>query len=447
MKLTIIGGGGFRVPLVYEAAAAATAPVHVDELVLYDISLERMHSIRAVIEGSPIAATSTTAVTYTDNLDEALKNADFIFCAVRIGGLEGRMLDETIALRHNVLGQETTGTGGIAYALRTLPFMRTLAQRIRELAPQAFVINFTNPAGIVTEAMRPFLSDRVVGICDTPIGLMRRIERLTGVTATNVDYVGLNHLGWLRALHGENGDLLPGVLASDAALEQIEEARLVGFDWVRQLGAIPNEYLYYYYYNREAIDRITASGQTRGQFLHDEQSAFYAAVTQHPEHAQQLWRATTEEREGTYMGEAREAGNEASRQNDDLGGGYHTVALDIMAALSTGTPTSLILNIGNTHHGKPVIAGLPEDAVVEIPCTVDGAGVHPSALAPVTGHMLGLLQSVKAVEQLTIRAVQERSLELAWRAMALHPLVDSVALARTLIEEYRDAHPELKYLT
>ena len=448
MKLTIIGGGGFRVPLVYEAAVADDAPVRVDELCLYDVSLERMAAIRSVIEGAAEKIPpGPTKVTYTSDLDDALRDADYIFCAIRVGGLGGRVLDETIALQHDVLGQETTGPGGIAYALRTVPVMRALADKVRTLAPNAYFINFTNPAGIVTEAMRPALGDRVVGICDTPLGLMRRIERLTGVTATDVDYVGLNHLGWLRSVNGPQGDLLASVLADDTALSQIEEARLMGFDWVRKLGAIPNEYLYYYYFNREAVARIKSSPQTRGQYLQDEQRRFYESVAADPDSSFSLWNRTAERREATYMGEARPAGHEDDRLLEDLGGGYHKVALDIMAALATGSPTSLILNLGNSSGGAPIIAGLPQDSVVEVPCVVDGSGIRPTRVAPVDGQMLGLLQQVKAVERLAIEAAVEGSGDLAQKAMALHPLVDSVHVARRLVNDYRDAHPELAYLS
>jgi 6-phospho-beta-glucosidase len=448
MKLTVIGGGGFRVPLVHQAATAADAPVRVDEVCLYDVSASRMAAVRAVIEGATeeLPHAPLARLTCTTDLDEALRGADFIFCAIRVGGLEGRVKDETVALDLDVLGQETTGPGGLSYALRTVPVMRRLAQRVKELAPEAFFINFTNPAGIVTEALKPILGERVVGICDTPLGLMRRIERLTGVDATGVDYVGLNHLGWLRRVFGPNGDLLPAVLADDDALANIEEARLMGFDWVRQVGAIPNEYMYYYYFNREAVERIRRSKSTRGQSLVEEQRDFYDTARQGPRQALDAWHAATDQRESTYMAEARPTGHEDDRLPEDLEGGYHKVALDIMGALTNGAPSGLILNITNSLAGRSVIAGLPADCVVEAPCVVDGSGIRPAAVAPVDGQMLGLLQEVKAVEQLTIAAATEGSADLAWRAMSLHPLVDSVNIAKQLVDRYRRAHPGLAYL-
>jgi 6-phospho-beta-glucosidase len=320
--------------------------------------------------------------------------------------------------------------------------MLDIASRVRAKAPNAWFINFTNPAGIITEGLRTVLGDRVVGICDTPIGLLRRAAMaVTGQPdATEFDYVGLNHLGWLRSFTVDGRDRLPELLADRTKLDTIEEARVVGQDWVRALGALPNEYLYYYYDNREAVARIRSEEQTRGEFLLQQQAGFYEEATQGPEDAYALWKRVKHEREATYMAEGRPEGQEAEREEADIeSGGYQEVALNIMAALTTGTPSTMILNVRN----GATVPGLPEDCVVEVPCTVDGSGIHAHRIAPVTGHMLGLMQSVKAVEQLIIASVLQRDPELAWKAIAVHPLVDSVNVARELLERYREVHPEL----
>jgi len=455
MKLTILGGGGFRVPQVFAAIASDDAAVRIDELVLYDIDASRLGAIRAVVAQLELDFSHPPRVTATSDLDAALAGADFIFCAIRVGGALGRTLDERIALGLGVLGQETTGPGGLAYAIRTLPVMLEIAERARVLAPEAWFINFTNPAGIVTEALRRVLGDRVVGICDTPIGLIRRAA--TAVTgrptagtfnrgtsdamtfdAVTFDYVGLNHLGWLRSLEIDGRDRLPDLLADASLLQGIEEARLMGLDWVRALGALPNEYLYYYYYNREAVARIRTGETTRGEFLLRQQSDFYQNAAGAPAQALELWRKTKYEREATYMAEGRPRGQEHARQESDLeDGGYQQVALNLMAALAANKPSTMILNIRN----GDTVNGLPPESVVEVPCTVDGSGIHPHRIAPVEGHMLGLMQSVKAVEQLTIEAVVNRSATLAWKAIALHPLVDSVEVGRDLLERYRQGIP------
>ncbi len=436
MKLVIIGGAGFRVPQVVEAVAGS-GPV--DEVVLVDTDTRRLETIMAVIAQLPLSG--QLRVSATGDLEAALQRADFVFCAIRVGGTVGRIADERVALELGVLGQETTGPGGLAYAWRTIPVMRQIAATVRRVAPQAWFVNFTNPAGIITEALRPILGDRVVGICDTPIGLMRRAAQAVGAepegAGFSYDYVGLNHLGWLRSVEVDGSDRLPGLLADADRLAGIEEARLIGLNWVRQLGALPNEYLFYYYNNREAIARITAAPRSRGEYLAEQQEAFYAAAGADPGHALAIWQAARQQREQTYMAEARDEQEE--RDAADTEGGYQAVALQLMSALSGGGTTSAIVNVAN----GGLLSGLPEDAVIEVPCDVDADGIHPRPVAPLTGHMLGLVQSVKAVEQLTIAAAVEHSDGLAWQALATHPLVDSVEIARRLLDGYRRRVPEI----
>ncbi|MFD5575513.1 family 4 glycosyl hydrolase, partial [Streptomyces cadmiisoli] len=258
MRLTILGGGGFRVPLVYGALLGDRAEGRVSQVTLYDEDPPRLTAMARVLRDQAAAASAADptvdapTVTVTGELDEALRGADFVFSAIRVGGLEGRAADERIALAEGVLGQETVGAGGIAYGLRTVPVAREIARRIARHAPEAWVINFTNPAGLVTEAMAEVLGRRVIGICDSPVGLGRRIARVLGARPQDawIDYVGLNHLGWVRGLRVGGRDELPRLLADTEALESFEEGRLFGAEWLRSLGAIPNEYLHYYYFNR-----------------------------------------------------------------------------------------------------------------------------------------------------------------------------------------------------
>ncbi|MEE6282058.1 6-phospho-beta-glucosidase [Georgenia sunbinii] len=453
MKLTLIGGGGFRVPQIFEAVSGAGARIRITELCLYDVSDERMAVMGRVLGAMSEAYAGTEAqpptVTTTTDLTAALTGADFVFSAIRPGGTEGRVRDEHIALQLGVLGQETVGPGGLAYALRTVPHAVELARRVQDVAPGAWVINFTNPAGIITEAMRGVLGNRVIGICDTPIGLMRRAVQAVGRQPVEIDfdYIGLNHLGWLRSLDVDGTDVLPELLASDERLDAIEEARLFGFDWVRALGALPNEYLFYYYSHREALARISNGEPTRGEYLDRQQLDFYRAAAAEPDRALEIWDAARHARESSYMGESRAEEDRFSRRAEDVvGGGYQEVALDLMAGLTTGQAATMILGVGNDSRGPGadlIVPQLPPDAVIEVPCSVDRDGVHPHSVAPLSGEMAGLLVQVKASEQLVLRALAEGSRELAWRAFANHPLVDSVEIARQLVDAYCEATPEV----
>lgn len=199
-------------PLVYGALLGDHAEGRVSRVTLYDTDTGRLTAVARVLAEQARGIHDAPAVVATDDLDEALRGADFVFSAIRVGGLEGRAADERVALDEGVLGQETVGAGGIAFGLRTVPVAVELARRIARLAPHAWVINFTNPAGLVTEAMSRHLGDRVIGICDSPVGLGRRIARVLGADPDRawIDYVGLNHLGWVRGLHIEGRDELPG---------------------------------------------------------------------------------------------------------------------------------------------------------------------------------------------------------------------------------------------
>ena len=229
MKLTVVGGGGFRIPQIVEALSRRPKDqLDVTELCLYDISDERLRVMADVLDQLSIAR--KPRITVTGDLRTAIHSADFVFSAMRVAGTEGRVRDELIPLRHNVLGQETVGPGGYAYALRTIPAALELAHAVAQEAPGAWVINFTNPAGIITQAMRGVLGKKVIGICDTPIGLVRRAARALGHREIDLDYdyIGLNHLGWLRSIRKDGDDLLPRLLNDPDLLGQMEEARLIG---------------------------------------------------------------------------------------------------------------------------------------------------------------------------------------------------------------------------
>ena len=475
MKLTILGGGGFRVPLVHEAVATAATGLTVDEIALHDVDPERLATISAVIEeqGARLAeegrAVALPRLIATTDLREAVTGADFVFSAVRVGGAEARTIDERVALGLGLLGQETIGPGGLAYALRTIPVALEIARTIAELAPSAWTINFTNPAGIVTEAMRSVLGDRVVGICDTPIGLVRRVGRLLGADlvagerGAEVDYVGLNHLGWLRSVRLEGTERLPGLLADDAALEEIEEARLIGKDWVRADGALPNEYLFYYLHTADAIERITGAATTRGEFLAKQQGDFYLAAAEADGRGPEaraaescctspldLWRSTLHEREATYMAESRD---EERREEDVAGGGYQEVAMRLMTALATGRPERMILDVGNIGAGREdapaserIVPELPADCVLEVLCEVDGDGIRPLPVAPVELGRLGMMSALRSSERAILEAAVTGSREAAWQGFSTHPLVSSPELGRKLLEGYEAGHPQIAAL-
>ncbi|MCE4944007.1 6-phospho-beta-glucosidase [Streptomyces albulus] len=440
MRLSILGGGGFRVPLVYRALLDDPTR-SVSELTLYDTDPRRVAVISDVLAELARGRTQPVPVRVVETLDAALTGADFVFSAIRVGGTAGRIRDERIPLSEGVLGQETVGAGGVLYGLRTIPVALHVAERVAALAPGAWVINFTNPAGMVTEAMAQVLGDRVIGICDSPVGLVRRAARAAGADPTALedparsgyDYVGLNHLGWLRSLTVDGTDVLPGLLGDVAALGSFEEGRLFGPEWLRVLGALPNEYLHYYYFRRETLHSVQDTAQTRGEFLDRQQGGFFdrATTAGSPDAVYALWERTRLEREQTYMAHSREATGGWQRDSDDLeGGGYDRVALALMHAIAGDSGRRLILNVRN----GTTVPQLAPDAIVETVCEVTAKGARPLPCAPLREDQLGLMLQIKAVERATVAAALFKDRDAALRALALHPLVDSAAVAARILQ-------------
>ncbi|OUE25061.1 6-phospho-alpha-glucosidase [Clavibacter michiganensis] len=446
MRLTILGGGGFRVPLVYSALLRDHEAGRVDHVALYDTDEVRLTAVARVLAEQAAAYPDAPVISLHTDLDEALAGAAFVFSAIRVGGMAGRSCDERLGMAHGVIGQETVGYGGISYALRTLPVVMDLAERIRTQAPDAWVINFTNPAGVVTEAMSRVLGDRVIGICDSPIGLARRVLGALGVAGDDVviDYAGLNHLGWLRGLRVDGRDVLPDLMARPDLIGTFEEGRLFGAEWVTELGAVPNEYLHYYYFQREVRHADQLAAQTRGAFLVEQQGGFYEQLEhRHDVSALALWERTRLDRETTYMATNRQSAGMGDRDEDDLvSGGYEDVAIALMRGIAYDQSARLILNVRN----RGTLAALDADAVVEVPCVVDATGAHPVAGTELPDFGVGLVTNAKYVERQTIEAGLGGSRAAAVRALAHHPLVDSVTVARSLLEDAMHAFPALSYL-
>jgi 6-phospho-beta-glucosidase len=443
VRVTILGGGGFRVPLIARQLAVSGLPV--SQVSLYDTDQGRLSVIASVLRGDVLTAALPLAT--ATELDAALRGADVIFSALRPGGLDGRVSDERAALARGVLGQETVGAGGLSSAFRTVPVVAALAHRIAALAPAAWLISMTNPAGIVTEVMAAALGPRVIGVCDSPVGLIRRACAVVGVDPgpslgavtdrVDADYLGINHLGWLRALRVAGLDLLPGLLDDPSRAGSTEEGRLFGADLLSSLGAIPNEYLYWYYAHDEALRDVLAAGRTRGEHVRERQEAFYAAAAAaRPASAAARWQAANDERNRSYFAELRTGERAGERDEADVAaGGYESVAIALASALSGGPAARLILNVRN----GDTVPALPPDMAIEVPCRVDASGAVPLPVSAPSAHQLGLMAAVRSCERdiadaaLLFSAGQAaRAGALALRAFAAHPLVGSLDAARSL---------------
>ena len=310
MKIAILGGGGVRTPLILRAMAERGTRLGLQEVALMDVDGERLELIGALT--APLEADPTTPfrVRRTTNARQAMDGADFVITTFRVGGIQARVHDERIPLRHHVLGQETTGPGGFAMALRSIPVLLRYVEIMRAVCPRAWLINFANPAGLLAEsAVRVGGWERTVGICDAPAQMQHVAAALLGVPAQDLylDYFGLNHLGWIRAAICAGQDVLPRMIALLRAAGKPLPGLPFAGELIAGLGMIPNEYLYYYYSSREAVEHILAAGRTRGEQIAAENAGLFAELRRLRQAGDQAGMAAAYERylrqrQATYMG-------------------------------------------------------------------------------------------------------------------------------------------------
>ena len=450
MKLALIGGGGVRSPLFVMTLLRWQERIGVTELCLMDIDERKLTLFGALCRELTHRAGDPFTITTTSDARSALTGADHVVTTIRAGFEQARATDERIALRHGVLGQETTGPGGFAMALRSIPAILGYAELMREVSPHAWMYNFTNPAGLVTQALRDAAFDRTIGICDGANGGQNAVADWAGVNPRQVrtEVFGLNHLSWCRSAWMNGEDVLPRAIADDRFLR--EHQSLFAPELVRQLGMHLNEYLYYYYYAEQAVAAISSEGSTRGEEIVELNQRLLeqleeANVERNPERALRVFFGYEKRRSATYMhyaygGQTIEEANRNQVFDADIpaeaGEGYAGVALSIIEALEKNQTLYTALNVPN----EGAIEGMAADDVVEVSCRVDGSGVHPLAIGEVPAPQLGLMRAVKLYERLTEQAIREHSRRLAVEALMAHPLVLSYSRARPLVDEFLQAH-------
>lgn len=433
MKIAVIGGGSTYTPELVEGLLQrrAQGAMPLSRLVLQDPDPSRRAPVarfcRQMAQHRPAPAGGPLEIDDTGELDAALEGADFVIVQLRVGGQEQRHADIQMGLELGLIGQETTGVGGFAKALRTIPAALEIARRVRELAPEAWLINFTNPSGMVTEALLRFGGhERVVGLCNVPIEMRMEIAKALGedADAVRLDWVGLNHLGWVRAVHvdSEAGsqDLLPAILERiEASRGQLGgPANLAEIDYppgfLRALGMLPSSYVRFFYAGDEMLRQIREAPETRAQTvlrLERELFAIYAEAD----------------------------GRALPAQLSQRGGAWYSrLAVEVIEALGDSVGKTLIVNTTN----RGAVPDLPDDAVVEVPCSVSRAGVLPSPRGAVEESILGLIRQTKSYERLAIDAALAQDgptrRRLAWLALVANPLVANVSLAGAVLDALRE---------
>ncbi|MFN7945520.1 MAG: 6-phospho-beta-glucosidase [Blastocatellia bacterium] len=455
-KVTLIGGGGVRTPLLIHGLAQAAATLGIRELALYDIDRERVALMAALGREVISQQRAEFIISTPERIEDAVAGAQFILHSIRIGGIAARARDERLAIEHGIAGQETTGLGGLAKALRTIPVALAHARMIEQHAPDAWFISFTNPAGLMAQALAQHTRLRSIGICDTPSEMFLRIAEALAEPLAEVrcDYFGLNHLGWVQRVLVRGRDETERLLNDDAALRSLYHAELFDPEMIRGLGLIPSEYLFFYYCQQRALANQRAAGASRGEEIESLNASLFdqlRAAVNAERHAEALtiYRNYLRRRSGSYLKLEAEAGSalhEGTEQAEDpfaAATGYHRIAVDVMTALVSDSPARIVLNVSN--HGA--ITDLENDDVVEVPCLVDRHGPQAMAVGELPARVRGLVQAVKEYERLTIRAAVEKSAALACQALLAYPLVGESEPARELVAALVESSPEyLGYL-
>ncbi len=451
MKIAILGAAGVRTPLIVQAMAARQERIDLRELALMDIDGDHLELIGALTLPMEASGKLAFRIQRTTDAREALQGADYVITTFRVGGIESRIVDERVALDQGVLGQETTGPGGFAMAMRTIPVLLGYIELMREVCPEAWLINFANPAGMLAEViLRAANWRRAVGICDSPGTVQRAAAAVLKATLDEVylDYFGLNHLGWVRRIIYHETDVLPQMIAM---IRQMGGFPGLPFDadFLTEMGMIPNEYLYYFYNARQSVENILQKGISRGEQITRLNRDLFKDLrdlhrSEDPEGMLIRYHEYLNTRGQTYMktetGEHPEpASLDATVLQAISGEGYAGVALDVIEALQGGKTRPMPLNILN----QGAIAGMGDQDVVEIPALVGKGYIHPMAVGEIPDHCLGLMKQVKSYERLTIAAAMEGSYAKALQALVVHPLVGDTALARRILEGYQERHGDL----
>lgn len=452
MKLTVLGGGGVRSAFLAKSLAYNAHRIGLQEVVFLDSSEENLKIFGEIARYVFSQIRPDIHFSLTTDPVSALTNANYVITTLRVGGDESRVHDERIALNHNTLGQETTGAGGFAMAMRSIPAILNYCRLIEEhAAPDAILFNFTNPSGLVTEAIiKSGFKRRVYGICDAPSELIRELPAILNCDESDlsVECYGLNHFSWFTHFTVKGEDVTDRLinnpdLYSKTAMQYFSPELVQLCD--KQL---LNEYLYYYYYREVALKAIQDAPETRGEMIarinHEMRDELRSInVKENPKAAFDIWMKHYLRRENSYM--QNESQQEKFNTRTPLtlqqfieepdSGGYAGVALDILEAVNSTTTKRIVVSLQN----NDTLDFLRPDDVIEISCDLSKEGLKPVTPVHVPDAQKNMLSSVKEYERLAVAAILQKDKSLAVRALMAHPLIGSWSLADKLVNEYLTA--------
>lgn len=419
LKIAVIGGGSSYTPELIEGLIKRHHELPVRQLYLVDIEegREKLTIVGELAKRMFDKAGVDIDLKVTLNRREAIKDADFVITQIRVGLLEARARDEHIPLRYNCIGQETTGAGGFAKAIRTIPVVLDICKDIEELAPNAMLLNFTNPAGILTEAVLNHTKVKTIGLCNIPIGTKMQIAKLCETDASNVfiEMVGINHLNWTTKVIVKGKDITNEVLSKASGETGLTMKNVPDFGWdqsfLQSLGALPCAYHRYFYMKEKMLAEQLEAIKTKGTRANIVQKVESELFELYKDPNLNIKPPQLQERGGAYYSEA---------------------AIDLISSIHNNRGDIQTVNVMN----NGIIPFLPNNVSVEVNCIIDAQGAHPIQLSTeISPQIRGLLQVVKAYEELVVHAGVTGDYETAIQSLTIHPLVGSVDLAKQILDD------------
>jgi 6-phospho-beta-glucosidase len=414
VNIAIFGAGSSYTPeLIHGLIAGARADLPVAAIQLFDVDARRLGIMSRLAERMVEAADLRVQILSETHPDALLASTDFVIAQIRVGGMAARYLDESIPLKYGIIGQETTGPGGMCKALRTIPAMLEIAGVVERRCPRAFILNYTNPSGVITEAVRKYSGAQIIGLCaGIPSMQADFATKLADVYPDlRTQCVGLNHLGFVHRFLSGGQDV------TDAAIERLfagdlDDGQQLQARLARLVGAVSIGYLNYYVYRKLCVEKALAAPQTRAQQVEAVEAEIFVEAA-----------------------DPRTIGKPAALQARG-GGGYADITFAVLRAILHDSGAELAANVP----GAGSVDGIDADAVVEVVCKVTRRGAVPLPVGPIPLAFRGLVQAVKAYETLTVEAAMHRSKRLARQALLNHPLAGDLDTIEPLLDEMLTAH-------
>ena len=415
LKAAVIGAGSTYTPELIEGFINRRDSLNFQSFYLMDINKEKLEVVGGLAERMLLSKGFKGKVVLTRDLDEAVARADYVFAQIRVGGMEARIRDEKIPLKHGLLGQETTGAGGFMNALRTVPVMLDMARRMEKLAPDAWLINFSNPSGIIAEALLNHTKVKMIGLCNCFINMHADIAKNLGTKDFEYEYVGLNHLSWVTSVTVNGENMLERLMKSSGTTMK----NIPGIDYEDDLldaiKGIPSSYLSYFYLRDEQLQKCLKAEKTRGEVCVDLESSL---MDQYKNPALNVKPKELEQRGGAL---------------------YSTAAVSVVDAIENDRNEYHVVNVKNSG----ALSFMADDDVVEIKCLVNRKGAEPVAVKKIDSPFIqGLMQAVKAYEKLTVRAAVNGSRADALAALMVHPLIGDYKKAKAALDEMLKANAD-----